>query len=127
MGSWLYLEGDIEWEQLMESNRVAKRLRRDATQAEQKLWQQLRNRRLAGLKFRRQMPIGPYVVDFICLEQGLVIEVDGSQHGTLANQMHDEARTAYLNQQGFRVIRVWNNDVLSRMEVVLAHIWLSLR
>ncbi|ELI6422577.1 TPA: endonuclease domain-containing protein [Aeromonas veronii] len=111
----------------MESNRVAKRLRRDATQAEQKLWQQLRNRRLAGLKFRRQMPIGPYVVDFICLEQGLVIEVDGSQHGTLANQMHDEARTAYLNQQGFRVIRVWNNDVLSRMEVVLAHIWLSLR
>ena len=111
----------------MESNRVAKRLRRDATQAEQKLWQQLRNRRLAGLKFRRQMPIGPYVVDFISLEQGLVIEVDGSQHGTLANQMHDEARTAYLNQQGFRVIRVWNNDVLSRMEVVLAHIWLSLR
>ncbi|MFM5452810.1 endonuclease domain-containing protein [Aeromonas veronii] len=111
----------------MKSNRVAKRLRRDATQAEQKLWQQLRNRRLVGLKFRRQMPIGPYVVDFICLEQGLIIEVDGSQHGTQANQMHDEARTAYLNQQGFRVIRVWNNDVLSRMEVVLAHIWLSLR
>ncbi|QWZ66013.1 endonuclease domain-containing protein [Aeromonas sp. FDAARGOS 1417] len=111
----------------MESNHFAKRLRRDATQAEQKLWQQLRNRRLAGLKFRRQMSIGPYVVDFICLEQGLVIEVDGSQHGTQANQMHDEARTAYLNQQGFRVIRVWNNDVLSRMEVVLAHIWLSLR
>ncbi|HHQ4689078.1 endonuclease domain-containing protein [Aeromonas veronii] len=111
----------------MESNLFAKRLRRDATQAERKLWQQLRNRRLAGLKFRRQMPIGPYVVDFICLEQGLIIEVDGSQHGTQANQMHDEARTAYLNQQGFRVIRVWNNDVLSRMEVVLAHIWLSLR
>ena len=111
----------------MESNHFAKRLRRDATQAEQILWQQLRNRRLAGLKFRRQMPIGPYVVDFICLEQGLVIEVDGSQHGTQANQMHDEARTAYLNQQGFRVIRVWNNDVLSRIEVVLAHIWLSLR
>ncbi|MFM5522505.1 endonuclease domain-containing protein [Aeromonas jandaei] len=111
----------------MESNLFAKRLRRDATLAEQKLWQQLRNRRLAGLKFRRQMPIGPYVVDFICLEQGLVIEVDGSQHGTQANQMHDEVRTAYLNQQGFRVIRVWNNDVLSQMEVVLAHIWLSLR
>ncbi|HHQ4695661.1 endonuclease domain-containing protein [Aeromonas veronii] len=111
----------------MESNRFAKRLRRDATLAEQKLWQHLRNRRLAGVKFRRQMPIGPYVVDFISLEQGLVIEVDGSQHGTQANQIHDEARTAYLNQQGFRVIRVWNNDVLSQMEVVLAHIWLSLR
>ena len=111
----------------MESNRFAKRLRRDATLAEQKLWQQLRNRRLAGLKFRRQMPIGPYVVDFISLEQGLVIEVDGSQHGTLANQMHDEARTAYLNQQGFRVIRVWNNDVLGRLNAVLDLLLLSLR
>ncbi|HHQ4775306.1 TPA: endonuclease domain-containing protein [Aeromonas veronii] len=111
----------------MESNRVAKRLRRDATQAEQKLWQQLRNRRLAGLKFRRQMPIGPYVVDFISLEQGLIIEVDGSQHGTLANQMHDGARTAYLNQQGFRVIRVWNNDVLGRLNSVLDFILFSLR
>ncbi|MCF3097018.1 endonuclease domain-containing protein [Aeromonas australiensis] len=111
----------------MESNGFAKRLRRDATLAEQKLWQQLRNHRLAGVKFRRQMPIGPYVVDFICLEQGLIIEVDGSQHGIQTNQMHDKARTAYLNQQGFRVIRVWNNDVLSRMEVVLTHIWLSLR
>ena len=111
----------------MESNHFAKRLRRDATQAEQILWQQLRNRRLAGLKFRRQMPIGPYVVDFICLEQGLVIEVDGSQHEKLANQMHDEARTAYLNQQGFRVIRVWNNDVLGRLNSVLDFILFSLR
>lgn len=110
----------------MESNLFAKRLRRDATLAEQKLWQQLRSRRLAGLKFRRQMPIGPYVVDFICLEQGLVIEVDGSQHGTQTNQMHDEARTAYLNQQGFRVIRVWNNDVLGRLNSVLNFILLSL-
>ncbi|MBL0644754.1 endonuclease domain-containing protein [Aeromonas veronii] len=110
----------------MGSNRVAKRLRRDATQAEQKLWQQLRNRRLAGLKFRRQMPIGPYVVDFICLEQGLIIEVDGSQHGTQANQIHDETRTAYLNQQGFRVIRVWNNDVLGRLNSALDFILLSL-
>ena len=111
----------------MESNLFAKRLRRDATQAEQKLWQQLRNRRLAGLKFRRQMPIGPYVVDFICLEQGLVIEVDGSQHRTQANQIHDKARAAYLNQQGFRVIRVWNNDVLGRLNSVLDFILLSLR
>ena len=110
----------------MESNRFAKRLRRDATLAEQKLWQQLRNRRLAGVKFRRQMPIGPYVVDFISLEQGLVIEVDGSQHGTQANQIHDKARTAYLNQQGFRVIRVWNNDVLGRLNSALDFILLSL-
>jgi very-short-patch-repair endonuclease len=110
----------------MESNRFAKRLRRDATLAEQKLWQQLRNRRLGGVKFRRQMPIGPYVVDFICLEQGLVIEVDGSQHGEHVNQTYDEARTAYLNQQGFQVIRVWNNDVLGRMNAVLDFIRLSL-
>ena len=110
----------------MKSNRFAKRLRRDATLAEQKLWQQLRNRRLAGVKFRRQMPIGPYVVDFISLEQGLVIEVDGSQHGTQANQIHDKARTAYLNQQGFRVIRVWNNDVLGRLNSALDFILLSL-
>lgn len=111
----------------MESNRFAKRLRRDATLAEQKLWQHLRNRRLAGVKFRRQMPIGPYVVDFISLEQGLVIEVDGSQHDEQAARKHDETRTADLNQQGFRVIRVWNNDVLSRLNAVLDFILLSLR
>jgi len=88
----------------------AKRMRREATLAEQKLWLQLRDRRLAGVKFRRQMPIGPYIVDFIS-----------------PGRQHDGARTAYLNQQGFRVIRVWNNDVLSRMEAVLKLLLLSLR
>ncbi|MEH8199529.1 endonuclease domain-containing protein [Aeromonas allosaccharophila] len=73
------------------------------------------------------LPIGPYVVDFICLEQGLVIEVDGSQHDEQAARKHDETRTAYLNQQGFRVIRVWNNDVLGRLNAVLDLIRLSLR
>ncbi|MFH7525528.1 endonuclease domain-containing protein [Aeromonas sp. A5] len=110
----------------MESNAFAKHLRHNSTLAEQRLWQQLRNRRLAGLKFRRQMPIGPYVVDFICLEQGLVIEVDGSQPNEPENQQYDAARTAYLNQAGLKVIRVWNNDVLGRMEAVLALIRLSL-
>ncbi|WP_324005760.1 endonuclease domain-containing protein [Aeromonas hydrophila] len=111
----------------MRTHPFAKRMRREATLAEQKLWLQLRDRRLAGVKFRRQMPIGPYIVDFISLEQRLIIEVDGSQHNEPAGRQYDDARTAYLNQQGFRVIRVWNNDVLSRMDVVLAHIWLSLR
>ncbi|HHQ4702974.1 TPA: endonuclease domain-containing protein [Aeromonas hydrophila] len=111
----------------MRTHPFAKRMRREATLAEQKLWQQLRDRRLAGVKFRRQMPIGPYIVDFISLERRLIIEVDGSQHNEPAGRHHDETRTAYLNQQGFQVIRVWNNDVLSRMEAVLAHIWLSLR
>ncbi|WP_323934673.1 endonuclease domain-containing protein [Aeromonas caviae] len=111
----------------MRTHPFAKRMRREATLAEQKLWLQLRDRRLAGVKFRRQMPIGPYIVDFISLQQRLIIEVDGSQHNEPAGRQHDGARTAYLNQKGFRVIRVWNNDVLSRMEAVLAHIWLSLR
>ena len=111
----------------MRTHPFAKRMRREATLAEQKLWLQLRDRRLAGVKFRRQMPIGPYIVDFISLEQKLIIEVDGSQHNETAGRQNDGARTAYLNQQGFRVIRVWNNDVLSRMEAVLKLLLLSLR
>ncbi|WP_139737239.1 endonuclease domain-containing protein [Aeromonas caviae] len=111
----------------MRTHAFTRRMRREATLAEQKLWLQLRDRRLAGVKFRRQMPIGPYIVDFISLEQRLIIEVDGSQHNEPAGRQHDGARTAYLNQQGFRVIRVWNNDVLSRMEAVLELLLLSLR
>ncbi|HDZ8929086.1 endonuclease domain-containing protein [Aeromonas dhakensis] len=111
----------------MRTHPFAKRMRREATLAEQKLWLQLRDRRLAGVKFRRQMPIGPYIVDFISLEQRLIIEVDGAQHNEPAERQYDGARTAYLNQQGFRVIRVWNNDVLSRMEAVLELLLLSLR
>ncbi|MBL0543320.1 endonuclease domain-containing protein [Aeromonas caviae] len=111
----------------MRTHPFARCMRREATLAEQKLWLQLRDRRLAGVKFRRQMPIGPYIVDFISLEQRLIIEVDGSQHNEPAGRQHDGARTTYLNQQGFRVIRVWNNDVLSRMEAVLELLLLSLR
>ncbi|MGK8175823.1 endonuclease domain-containing protein [Aeromonas dhakensis] len=111
----------------MQTHPFAKRMRREAPLAEQKLWLQLRDRRLAGVKFRRQMPIGPYIVDFISLEQRLIIEVDGAQHNEPAGRQYDGARTAYLNQQGFRVIRVWNNDVLSRMEAVLELLLLSLR
>ena len=111
----------------MKTHPFAKRLRVEATLAEQKLWFQLRNRRLLGLKFRRQLPIGPYIVDFVCLEQRRVIEVDGSQHRQPEGQRHDEARTAYLNREGFRVIRVWNNEVLGQMDAVLAFIRLSLQ
>ncbi|CAB5717687.1 Protein of uncharacterised function (DUF559) [Aeromonas hydrophila] len=111
----------------MRTHPFAKRMRREATLAEQKLWLQLRDRRLAGVKFRRQMPIGPYIVDFISLEQRLIIEVDGAQHNEPAKRQYDGVRTAYLNQQGLRVIRVWNNDVLSRMEAVLELLLLSLR
>ncbi|WP_342059031.1 endonuclease domain-containing protein [Aeromonas sp. OTU364] len=111
----------------MKTHSFAKRLRAEATLAEQRLWFQLRNRRFEGLKFRRQFPVGPYIVDFICLEQRLVIEVDGSQHSQPEGQQQDDARTAYLNGEGFRVIRVWNNEVLGRMDGVLAFIRLSLQ
>ena len=81
------------------------------------LWQHLRDRRLGGHKFRRQQPIGPYVVDFLCMEKGLVVEVDGSQHAV--QKERDDARTARLEAYGFRVLRFWNDQVLNETEGVL--------
>jgi very-short-patch-repair endonuclease len=94
---------------------LARILRRVPTDAEAKLWSRLRDRRLAGFKFRRQLPRGPYVLDLYCLEQKLVVEVDGGQHSEAAAQ--DAARTKYLERQGFIVVRFWNNDVLSQTEL----------
>ena len=91
------------------------------TDAERLLWQHLRSRQLAGLKFRRQHPIGRYILDFVCLEAGLVIEVDGGQHGP--QHSYDEARTAWLGQRGYRVLRFWNNEVLTNPEGVRERIW----
>ena len=90
---------------------AARRLRRNATDAEKALWRYLRNRTAHGAKIRRQQPIGPYIVDFVCFEARLVIEVDGGQHNVHAGQ--DAIRTAYLKRHNFRVIRFWNNDVLT--------------
>lgn len=99
---------------------AAKGLRRNSTDAERLLWNRLRNRQLEDAKFRRQQPIGPYVVDFACMERHLVIELDGGHH---AEQLErDEARTAFLNAEGFRVLRFWNNEVLAQTEAVLAAI-----
>ena len=95
----------------------ARVLRKKATDAELKLWQLLRNRKFHGFKFRRQYFIGRYIVDFICIEKKLIIEVDGGQH--MEHQRHDATRTAYLNGQGFHVLRFWNNEVLSNLEGVL--------
>ena len=97
-------------------NRRARSLRQHSTRAEWVLWLALRDRRLGGLKFTRQQPIGPYYVDFICREQRLVIEVDGGQH---ADSASDRRRDAYLNALGYRVIRLWNNEVLGNLEGVL--------
>ena len=98
----------------------ARSLRKRSTDAEQRLWHRLRNRQLGGHKFRRQQPIGHYVVDCFCLERALVIEVDGGQHAQ--QWRRDAARTAWLERQGLRVLRFWNNEVLGNTEAVLAAI-----
>ncbi|HKS88441.1 MAG TPA: endonuclease domain-containing protein [Stellaceae bacterium] len=98
------------------STERARRLRRDSTVAEQKLWLELRDRRLDGYKFARQQPIGPYYVDFVCRERRLIVEVDGGQH---ADNARDRIRDAYLIGFGYRVLRVWNNDVLGNIDGVL--------
>ena len=101
---------------------LARRLRRGQTDAERLLWSKLRARRTLGLKFRRQAPIGPYIVDFVCFEQKLVIELDGGGHGAESQRAYDERRTKWLNEQGFTVLRFWDNEVLQETESVLERI-----
>ncbi|MBN8736804.1 MAG: endonuclease domain-containing protein [Xanthomonadales bacterium] len=101
----------------------ARRLRRDMTDAERRLWHHLRRRQLLGYRFRRQFPIGPYIVDFACIETKLIIEVDGGQHFDATG---DVARTQRLHELGYRVLRFWNNDVLTRTHQVLAVIYEAL-
>jgi len=96
--------------------RIERRLRSDQTDAERKLWFALRDRRLSGLKFVRQEAVGPIVVDFVCREKNLIIEVDGGQHSDNAS---DRRRDSYLSDEGYRVLRFWNNDVLTNREGVL--------
>jgi very-short-patch-repair endonuclease len=97
----------------------ATKLRRTLTDSEQLLWKHLRRRQIRGYRFRRQVPVGPYIADFVCLELGLIIEVDGGQH---ADSTHDKNRDRYLNAQGFRVLRFWSRDVLLPTEAVLENI-----
>ncbi len=101
----------------MAGKSIARSLRRNSTDVERMLWQQFRNRQMGGLKFRRQEPVGPFVVDFFCLERNLIVEVDGGQHATA--QDRDAARTAWLEARGYRVIRFWNNEVIGNIEAVL--------
>ena len=95
---------------------IARKLRRSQTDAEQLLWSKLRSRQLAGLKFRRQFPLPPYVADFCCEEARLIVEVDGGQH---AEAFEDQARTDFFERRGYRVIRFWNNDVLLNIEGII--------
>ncbi len=94
----------------------ARSLRTNDTEAEYRLWGDMRNRQLNGYKFSRQIPLGPYIVDFVCREQRLIVELDGSQH---AENTHDERRTEWLNQQGYSVLRFWNAEVLQERSAVL--------
>jgi very-short-patch-repair endonuclease len=87
------------------------------TDAERLLWSHLRNRELGGWKFRRQHSVGPFIVDFICPEKNVVIEVDGGQHDE--NKELDEQRSAFLNKMGYKVFRFWNNEVMQETEAVL--------
>jgi very-short-patch-repair endonuclease len=99
---------------------TARALRRNATEAEKIIWRLLRDRRLDGVKFRRQIPIGPFIADFASIEHRLIVEVDGGQH---ADSKSDTRRTNFLTRSGWRVIRFWNNDVMRNREGV----WESLQ
>jgi len=101
-----------------------RKLRRNATEAETKLWLALRDRRLGGFKFVRQSAIGPYIVDFVCRDRKLVVEVDGGQH---ADNAADRTRDIALASEGYRVMRFWNTDVLSNMDGVLDSLISALR
>lgn len=105
-------------------NSYARELRNNATDAEKLLWRHLRGRRLNGFKFRRQRPMGKYVCDFVCLEAGVVVELDGSQHVT--DSSYDANRDTYLKAHGYRVLRFWNGQVFSEMAAVVETIYQAL-
>lgn len=107
----------------MEQKQFARQLRQNMTDAEQLLWRHLRAHRLNGSKFKRQQPIGPYIVDFVHFASRVIIEADGGHHQDNAD---DKKRDAWLNQQGFIVLRFWNNDILQNSEAVLEQIMSAL-
>jgi very-short-patch-repair endonuclease len=101
---------------------LARGLRRNQTDAEKLLWQKLRTLRCNGARFRRQHPIGDYIVDFCCLQAALVIELDGGQHIEKTNSEADAVRTTWLEERGYLVVRFFNNDVLTNVDGVIAAI-----
>ena len=98
----------------------ARQLRKNSTNVERILWRQLRSHRFYKLKFKRQQPIGPYIADFVCFDKRVIIELDGGQHDE--QKEADEKRSVWLAEQGFKVVRFWNNDVLTNLEGVLFRI-----
>jgi very-short-patch-repair endonuclease len=106
------------------TKRRARNLRQNMTETETRLWQALRGRRFEGFKFRRQRAIGPYFADFVCLEKGIVIELDGGQHAE--HMEYDRERDAYLRRAGYEVLRFWNSDVTENLDGVLQAIDIAL-
>ena len=112
----------------MSHNRIfAKQLRRDQTEAETFVWGRLRARRFVGHKFRRQVPLGNYIVDFVCFNKRLIIELDGGQHNEESHRQRDAVRDAWLRSQGFRVLRYWNHEVFLEWEAIEEVIWRELQ
>jgi len=104
----------------------ARNLRNNPTEAERHLWQRIRNKQINGVRFNRQVKIGPYFCDFVARGPKLIIEVDGGQHNRDAGRARDESRTSYLNAQGYHLIRFWNAEVLDNVEGVLKRIEIAL-
>ena len=98
----------------------ARELRRRSTEAEKMIWHRIRSKQLEGYKFRRQQPIGTYVVDFVCFEKRLIIELDGGQHAI--DQQRDRNRDSRLGEEGFMTLRFWNHDVMQNLEGILERI-----
>ncbi len=103
----------------------ARRMRKELTEAERRLWHKLRAHRLGGLGFKRQMPIGDYIVDFACPSKRLVVEVDGSQHGFDDNVSADLVRAGILGEKGWLVLRFWNHEVMASIDAVCDQIFSS--
>src|SRR5687768_8738473 len=104
----------------------ARALRKNDTEAERQLREEIRNRRIGGFKFVRQLPIGAYVADFAGRESGLFVEVDGATHGTEVEVNYDKRRSAFLNEQGYRLLRFWNDDIYKGLPEVCDAILLAL-
>ena len=100
----------------------ARNLRKNLTEQEKILWQLLRKKSINNLKFRRQYAIGNYIVDFVCHEKKLIIEIDGGQHNEEKNIAYDKERTKYLKTKGFKVIRFWNDEIKTNLDGVYEEI-----
>ncbi len=104
----------------------ARQLRKRMTDAERTLWKAIRCEQLHLFKFRRQAAVGDYIVDFVCFESKLIVELDGGQHNELDAQEYDQQRTVWLESQGFCLLRYWNHDVLADCDAVVEAIWIAL-